>query len=78
MPTTITTTARMRTPIRTVAPHTVTTHMVRAMLRPQQSSNGILGQTHRGEAESVAVYTRSGQLVGDADRHASLYNPPAP
>ena len=44
---------------------------------PQQSSNGILGQTHRGEAESVAVYTRSGQLVGDADRHASLYNPPA-
>ncbi|MFR3451357.1 MAG: hypothetical protein ACLTSX_06855 [Collinsella sp.] len=24
----------------------------------------MLGQTRRGEAESVAVYTRSGQLVG--------------
>ena len=40
-------------------------------------SNGMLGQTRRGEAESVAVYTRSGQLVGDADRHATTYNPPA-
>ena len=30
-----------------------------------------------GGAESVAVYTRSGQLVGDADRHATTYNPPA-
>lgn len=38
---------------------------------------GVLGQTRRGEAESVAVYTRSGQLVGDADRHATTYNPPA-
>ncbi len=38
---------------------------------------GMLGQTHRGEAESVAVYTRSGQPVGDAARHASAYNPPA-
>ena len=37
----------------------------------------MLGQTRRGEAESVAVYTRSGQLVGDADRHATTYNPPA-
>ncbi len=48
--------------------------------RPRSSSepsNGLLGQTHRGEAESVAVYTRSGQLVGDADRHAATYNPPA-
>ncbi len=41
------------------------------------SSNGVLGQTRRGEAESVAVYTRSGQLVGDAERHAATYNPPA-
>ena len=40
-------------------------------------SNGVLGQTRRGEAESVAVYTRSGQLVGDADRHGATYNPPA-
>ncbi len=40
-------------------------------------TNGMLGQTRRGEAESVAVYTRSGQLVGDADRHATTYNPPA-
>lgn len=45
--------------------------------RDEQPSNGLLGQTHRGEAESVAVYTRSGQLVGDADRHATTYNPPA-
>ena len=36
-----------------------------------EPSNGVLGQTRRGEAESVAVYTRSGQLVGDADRHAT-------
>ncbi len=43
----------------------------------EEPSNGLLGQTHRGEAESVAVYTRSGQLVGDADRHATTYNPPA-
>lgn len=42
-----------------------------------QPGNGVLGQTRRGEAESVAVYTRSGQLVGDADRHATTYNPPA-
>ena len=42
-----------------------------------EPSNGVLGQTRRGEAESVAVYTRSGQLVGDADRHATTYNPPA-
>lgn len=42
-----------------------------------EHSNGVLGQTKRGEAESVAVYTRSGQLVGDADRHATTYNPPA-
>ena len=41
------------------------------------SSAGVLGQTRRGEAESVAVYTRSGQLVGEADRHATTYNPPA-
>ena len=27
-----------------------------------EPSNGLLGQTRRGEAESVAVYTRSGQL----------------
>lgn len=46
--------------------------------RPQADpSNGVLGQTRRGEAESVAVYTRSGQLVGDADRHGATYNPPA-
>lgn len=31
---------------------------------PQEPGNGMLGQTRRGEAESVAVYTRSGQLVG--------------
>ena len=37
------------------------------------SSNGLLGQTRRGEAESVAVYTRSGQPVGEQDRHASTY-----
>ena len=42
-----------------------------------ESGNGVLGQTRRGEAESVAVYTRSGQLVGDADRHATTYNPPS-
>lgn len=42
-----------------------------------EPSNGVLGQTRRGEAESVAVYTRSGQLVGDDSRHASTYNPPA-
>lgn len=40
---------------------------------PSDSGNGMLGQTRRGEAESVAVYTRSGQLVGEADRHASSY-----
>ncbi|MDY2778163.1 MAG: cell division protein SepF [Collinsella sp.] len=39
--------------------------------------SGLLGQTRRGEAESVAVYTRSGQLVGDADRHATTFNPPS-
>ena len=38
------------------------------------SGNGVLGQTRRGEAESVAVYTRSGQPVGDTDRHATTYN----
>lgn len=43
----------------------------------EDSGNGVLGQTRRGEAESIAVYTRSGQLVGDADRHAATYNPPA-
>ena len=42
-----------------------------------EATSGVLGQTRRGEAESVAVYTRSGQLVGDADRHATTYNPPA-
>lgn len=42
-----------------------------------EPSNGLLGQTRRGEAESVAVYTRSGQLVGDDSRHATTYNPPA-
>ena len=41
----------------------------------QEEHNGMLGQTRRGEAESVAVYTRSGQLVGDADRHATTYTP---
>ena len=35
------------------------------------SSNGMLGQTRRGEAESVAVYTRSGQPLGEQDRHAT-------
>ncbi|MBY4797916.1 cell division protein SepF [Collinsella sp. AGMB00827] len=39
--------------------------------------SGVLGQTRRGEAESIAVYTRSGELVGDADRHVSTYAPPA-
>lgn len=39
--------------------------------------NGVLGQTRRGEAETVAVYTRSGQVVGDASRHATMYNPPS-
>lgn len=43
----------------------------------EEPTNGVLGQTRRGEAESVAVYTRSGQLIGDADRHATTYNPPA-
>ena len=43
---------------------------------PSDSGNGMLGQTRRGEAESVAVYTRSGQLVGEADRHASSYGAP--
>ena len=44
-----------------------------------EPGNGMLGQTRRGEAESVAVYTRSGQLVGDADRHATTttFNAPA-
>lgn len=40
-------------------------------------SMGVLGQSPRGEAESVAVYTRSGQPVGEIDRHASTFNPPA-
>lgn len=44
---------------------------------PQEPGNGMLGQTRRGEAESVAVYTRSGQLVGEADRHATTYGPSA-
>ena len=44
---------------------------------PDPPSNGVLGQTRRGEAESVAVYTRSGKLVGDDSRHATTYNPPA-
>lgn len=44
---------------------------------PADSSNGMLGQTRRGEAESVAVYTRSGQLVGESERHASTYTPAA-
>lgn len=39
------------------------------------SSNGVLGQTRRGEAESVAVYSRSGQPLGEQDRHASVYSP---
>ena len=43
----------------------------------QGSGNGMLGQTHRGEAESVAVYTRSGQPVGESDRHATAYAPSA-
>ena len=43
---------------------------------PSDSGNGMLCQTRRGEAESVAVYTRSGQLVGEADRHASSYGAP--
>ena len=43
---------------------------------PSDSGNGMLGQTRRGEAESVAGYTRSGQLVGEADRHASSYGAP--
>lgn len=43
---------------------------------PSDSGNGMLGQTRRGEAESVAVYTRSGQLVGEADRHASSHGAP--
>ena len=42
-----------------------------------EPSNGLLGQTRRGDAESVAVYTRSGQLVGDDSRHATTYNPPS-
>ena len=41
---------------------------------PADPGNGMLGQTRRGEAESVAVYTRSGQPVGDADRHATTYS----
>ncbi len=44
---------------------------------PADSGNGMLGQTRRGEAESVAVYTRSGQLVGESDRHATTYTPAA-
>lgn len=43
-----------------------------------EPGNGMLGQTRRGEAESVAVYTRSGQLVGDADRHATTTTFTAP
>lgn len=42
---------------------------------PQEPGNGMLGQTRRGEAESVAVYTRSGQPVGEAARHATTYAP---
>ena len=42
---------------------------------PSDSGNGMLGQTRRGEAESVAVYTRSGQPVGEAERHATTYTP---
>ena len=41
---------------------------------PADPGNGMLGQTRRGEAESVAVYTRSGQPVGEADRHATTYS----
>ena len=41
------------------------------------TATALLGQTRRGEAESVAVYTRSGQLVGDDSRHATTYNPPS-
>lgn len=44
---------------------------------PADAGNGMLGQTRRGEAESVAVYTRSGQLVGESDRHATTYTPAA-
>lgn len=40
---------------------------------PSDPGNGMLGQTRRGEAESVAVYTRSGQLVSEGDRHATTY-----
>lgn len=43
----------------------------------EEPRSGVLGQTRRGEAESIAVYTRSGELVGGADRHAATYNPPA-
>ncbi|AEB06888.1 protein of unknown function DUF552 [Coriobacterium glomerans PW2] len=43
----------------------------------EDGSRGVLGQTRRGEAESVAVYTRSGQLIGDAERHATTFNPPS-
>ncbi len=42
---------------------------------PAEPGNGMLGQTRRGEAESVAVYTRSGQLVSEGDRHATTYTP---
>lgn len=41
------------------------------------AGGGMLGQTRRGEAESVAVYTRSGQLVSEGERHATMYTPPA-
>lgn len=44
---------------------------------PADPGNGMLGQTRRGEAESVAVYTRSGQLVSEGDRHATTYTPAA-
>lgn len=44
---------------------------------PAAPGNGMLGQTRRGEAESVAVYTRSGQLMGEADRHATTYTSPS-
>ena len=37
------------------------------------ADNGVLGQTRRGEAESVAVYTRSGQPVSGTNRYASAY-----
>lgn len=39
------------------------------------SGSGVLGQTRRGEAESVAVYTRSGQPVSDTDRYSSSSYP---